>query len=97
MTLTKDEILKIGELAHLQLSDDEIEKFREQLSSVLDYVGKLSKLDLRDIEPAAHITGVTNVLRDDVVRTTEPEIRKSLLDAAPAREGDLIKVKPVFQ
>lgn len=96
MTLTKEEILKISELAHVRLAEDEIDAFREKLSSVLEYVGMLSKLDLHDVEPAGHITGVTNVLRPDEVHATPSEIRRALLDAAPAREGDLIKVKPVF-
>ena len=97
MSLSKDDILHIAELAHLRLAEDEIETFRVQLSSVLDYVGQLSNVDVSGLEPAAHITGVSNVLRPDEVRTTEPEIRKALLDAAPEREGDLIKVKAVFQ
>jgi aspartyl-tRNA(Asn)/glutamyl-tRNA(Gln) amidotransferase subunit C len=97
MSLTKEHILRIAELAHLRLAEDEIDKFGEQLSSVLDYVGQLSQVDVTGLEPAAHITGVSNVLRRDEVLTTEPSIRKALLDAAPEREGDLIKVKPVFQ
>ena len=48
-------------------------------------------------QPAAHITGVSNVLRDDVVMKADPAVREALLAAAPAREGDLIKVKNVFK
>lgn len=97
MSLSKDDILHIAELAHLRLAEDEIEKFRGQLSSVLEYVGQLSKVDVAGLEPAAHITGVSNVLRNDEVRLTEPAVRQALLEAAPEREGDLIKVKAVFQ
>ena len=97
MSLSREEILKISELAHIRLADDEIEKFRDQMSSVLDYVGQLSDVDVQGIEPAAHISGVSNVLREDVVMPTDPETRRALLDEAPAREGDLIKVKAVFK
>lgn len=97
MSLSREEILKISELAHLKLAEEEIETFRSQLSSVLEYVDRLSAVDVKGVEPAAHISGVTNVLRDDTVMKTPPEVRKALLDAAPAREGDLIKVKPVFK
>jgi len=96
MSLSREEILKISELAHIKLADDEIEKFRDQMSSVLEYVGQLSNVDVKGIEPAAHITGVSNVLRDDVVMPTDPATRQALLDEAPDREGDLIKVKAVF-
>ena len=97
MSLTREEILKISELAHIKLADDEIETFRDQMSSVLEYVGKLSSVDVKGIEPAAHITGVSNVLREDRVMTSDPELREALLASAPDREGDLIKVKAVFK
>lgn len=96
MSLSRQEILKISELAHLRLTEPEIEKFGEQLSSILEYVGQLSSVDVQDVEPAAHITGVSNVLRDDVVRPCDLAVRDALLAAAPEREGNLVKVKPVF-
>lgn len=97
MSLSREEILKIANLAHLKVTEDELEPLRAKLSSVLDYVGQLAEVDVRGIEPAAHITGVHNVLREDAVKLTSAEAREALLDAAPAREGDLIKVKAVFQ
>ncbi|MFA5853902.1 MAG: Asp-tRNA(Asn)/Glu-tRNA(Gln) amidotransferase subunit GatC [Patescibacteria group bacterium] len=97
MSLSREEILKIANLAHLKVAEDEIETLQAKLSSVLEYVGQLSEVDVTGIEPAAHITGVSNVLRDDVVKTTPVEVRESLLNAAPSREGDLVKVKAVFQ
>lgn len=97
MSLSKDDILHIAELAHLKLAEEEIGTFREQLSSVLAYVGQLSQVDVTGLEPAAHITGVSNVLRRDETLPPDPVLRQALLEAAPEREGDLIKVKPVFQ
>ena len=97
MSLSREEILKISELAHIALTEDEIETFRHQMSSVLEYVDRLGSVDVKGIEPAAHITGVSNVLREDAVMATDPAVRQALLDAAPAREGDLIKVKAVFK
>jgi len=97
MKLTKEDVLRIAELAHLRLGEEEIGKFGEQLSSVLEYVEQLSRVDVAGVEPAAHITGVSNVLRRDEVHPSPPAVRQALLEAAPEREGDLIKVKPVFQ
>lgn len=97
MSLSREEILKIANLAHLKVAEDEIEPLRAKLSSVLEYVGQLSEVDVKGIEPAAHITGVSNVLRPDTVQTTPPDVREALLNAAPSREGDLVKVKAVFQ
>lgn len=96
MALERKDVEHIAELAHLGLAEGEIEKFGEQLSSVLEYVGKLGELDLRGIEPTAHITGVKNVLREDEVKGCDAKTRDALLEAAPQREGDYVKVKAVF-
>ena len=97
MELEAKDVEHIAALSHLKLDEDEKETFRQQLSSVLDYVGRLSQVDTRGIEPTAHITGVVNVLRDDVVRDCDPETRETLLKAAPAMEGGHVKVKAVFK
>jgi aspartyl-tRNA(Asn)/glutamyl-tRNA(Gln) amidotransferase subunit C len=96
MSLSREDIQKISELAHIRLAESEIETFRGQMSSVLDYVGQLSAVDVKGVEPAAHISGVHNVLREDEVRPIDRATRDALLEAAPAREGDLVKVKAVF-
>ena len=49
----------------MELNDEEIEHFGEQLSNVLDYISKLSELDVEGVEPMAHALDVTNVLRED--------------------------------
>ena len=96
MHLERKDIEHIAELAHLGLSEEEKETFRGQLSSILEYVGKLSTAGVKDVEPTAHITGVTNVLRADEVKDRDPAVREALLKAAPRREGDYIKVNNVF-
>ena len=96
MALERKDVEYIAALAHLKLEEGEIETFREQLSSVLDYVGKLGELDLRGVEPTAHISGVKNALREDKVEGCDAKTREALLDAAPQREGDYVKVKAVF-
>jgi aspartyl-tRNA(Asn)/glutamyl-tRNA(Gln) amidotransferase subunit C len=97
MALDRKDVEKIAALAHLKLAADEIETFRGQLSSILEYVGKLADVDTRGIEPTAHASGVKNVLREDVVRPNDKETTDALLAAAPKREGDYIKVKAVFK
>jgi len=64
--LTKKEVEKIADLANIELSKDEIEKYRVQLSSILRYVAKLSELDTSSIKPGAS-TFNKNILRKDFV------------------------------
>ncbi len=67
MSLTRQEVEKIAHLARLALTDKEKEEYQRQLSAVLDYAAMLDKLDLSDIQPAAHAVARENVMRRDVV------------------------------
>ncbi len=68
--LTRDEVLHIAKLAGLNLSDSEITKFLPQLSSVVDFIGKLREVDVDGIEPTAQVTGLENVYREDETDST---------------------------
>ena len=96
MALSREEILKIAKLAHIEVAESELGVFQDKISSVLDYVGQLQELDLKDVEPTAHVSGVVNVLRPDEIKSCDPETRARLLAAMPAREGDYLKVKAIF-
>ena len=51
MAITREQVLHVAKLAHLDLTDEEVDKFREQLSAILDAVSKVSELDLADVPP----------------------------------------------
>ncbi len=68
MPLSKEEVLKIGTLSRIRPSDEEVDRFASQLSSILDYVGKLGELDTDATEPLAHALPIHNVLRKDEPR-----------------------------
>jgi aspartyl-tRNA(Asn)/glutamyl-tRNA(Gln) amidotransferase subunit C len=96
MTLTPQEIEHIAALARLSLTDEEKAAFQRQLSSILDYVGQLQKVDTSGVEPMSHSVEVGNVLRADEVRACEEGTRKAMIDAFPEKDGALLKVKAVF-
>ena len=97
MELERKDVERIASLAHIDVAEEEFEAFRRQLSSIIEYVGKLTEVDTRATEPTAHVTGVANVLREDEVKPADPKVREALLASAPTREGDYVKVKAVFQ
>lgn len=97
MALTKDEVLHIAKLARLELKEEEVEKFRTQLSEILEYVGQLQKVDTKGIEPIAQITGLQNVVREDLVRGCESEVREAMLKQFPKRKDDLLETLGVFE
>jgi aspartyl-tRNA(Asn)/glutamyl-tRNA(Gln) amidotransferase subunit C len=92
MAISRDEVLHVARLARLELRDDEVERFTEQLSAILEAVAKVSELDLADVEPTAHPLDVVNVWAED-----EPRPSISVDDAlanAPDRHGGFFKVPP---
>lgn len=92
--LTKQEVEHIAQLARLGLSEDEKEKFREQLSKILDYVNQLQEVNTKNIEPISQITGLENIERGDLMK--QGDYKEKLLKLAPERENNHFKVKAVF-
>jgi aspartyl-tRNA(Asn)/glutamyl-tRNA(Gln) amidotransferase subunit C len=92
MAITRDEVLHVARLARLELSDDEVERFTEQLSAILEAVAKVSELDLSEVEPTAHPLDLVNIWAEDVSRACLP--RDEALANAPEREAGFFKVPP---
>ena len=95
--LTIKEVEHIAELARLELTDQEKELFVGQLSSILDYVEKLNKVDTDGIEETSQVTGLINAIREDKEEEVTKELINDILDNAPDKEGGLFKVKSVFE
>lgn len=95
--MSKEQVNHIAELARIRLSEEEVESFRLQLSSILEYVGQLAECRTDGVEPMAHAAPLLNVTREDEVSACDSATRERLLAAFPEREGDLLKVKAVFK
>lgn len=90
MQLTTADVRHVAALARLGLSDDEVERLREQLSSILDHIAALEELDTAAIPPTAQVLPLTNVMRDDVVRPSLP--RDAVLMNAPRQTDGFFEV-----
>ena len=90
--ITKEEVLHVARLARLELSDDDVAKFQEQLSDILAAVSKVSELDLTDVPPTAHPLAIENAWAEDEPRPclTLDEVFAN----APDREDSYFKVPP---
>ncbi len=80
-TLTLADVEKIAMLARLHLTAEEKEKYRQQLSAVLDYVAAIDELDLDDLPPTTHAVSQHNILRPDRVSEALP-VEQALANAA---------------
>ena len=95
MSLSKQEVEHIARLARLELSDEQKELYREQLSAILDYIAKLRELDTKDVLPTAGGGLAQMILRTD---ESHPGLTtRELLKNAPRTEDDQFKIPPVFE
>jgi len=93
MAITTEDVLHVARLARLELVGDEVEQMREQLSAILEAVGKVAELDLEGVEPTAHPLDLVNVLAQDEPRPSLP--REEALANAPDPEDGFFGVPAV--
>jgi aspartyl-tRNA(Asn)/glutamyl-tRNA(Gln) amidotransferase subunit C len=90
MAITREQVLHVADLARLALTDEEIDRLGEQLGAILDAVGKVSELDLSDVEPTSHPLDLVNVWAEDEPRPSLPV--EDALRNAPEREDTMFRV-----
>jgi len=95
MKLSREEVLHIARLARLGLSDEEVEKAREQLSNIMENFEILKSVDTTDVPPTAQSLALQNVLREDEPRDSFP--RQEILANAPQEDEDSFRVRAVLE
>ena len=95
MPLAAEDVKKLGDLARLEIADDQIDAYRESLSRILEFVERLAAVDTAGVAPMAHpLVGMTARLRADEV--SEPNRRELYQKNAPAVEDGLYLVPSVI-
>jgi aspartyl-tRNA(Asn)/glutamyl-tRNA(Gln) amidotransferase subunit C len=92
--LTRAEVDHVAELARLALTDEEAERYRAQLTSILAQVATLDELDAASISPSASVHPLASVMEDDVPVPSLP--LEAVLRNAPEQEDGQFRVPPVF-
>jgi aspartyl-tRNA(Asn)/glutamyl-tRNA(Gln) amidotransferase subunit C len=88
--IDRAEVLHVARLARLALSEEEVERMARELSKVLDYIEKISELDLEGVPPTSHVVEVAGALRPDQPEPSLP--REEALGSAPAVADDGFEV-----
>jgi aspartyl-tRNA(Asn)/glutamyl-tRNA(Gln) amidotransferase subunit C len=88
--LSKEEVLKIGKLARLEISPDELDSLAEHFNSILEYFSQLGELNLSDVDPFTMEDTQPVRVREDEISTND--MREAILNQSPSREGDFIRV-----
>lgn len=92
--IEREQVLKVANLARLQLTPAEEEQFTTQLGNILDYFEQLSELDTSAVEPTARAIDVVNVTRSDQMVVCEQ--REVILSSAPEREDEFFRVPQIM-
>ncbi|HXO05832.1 MAG TPA: Asp-tRNA(Asn)/Glu-tRNA(Gln) amidotransferase subunit GatC [Candidatus Sulfotelmatobacter sp.] len=110
MTISREDVLRVAELAHLQLAPQEVEMYRGQLDEILNYIGKLQQLDVTNVQPMIQMsfakdnakaapskskTEADADLREDVVRPCL--MGEAILGQAPDAARPFFRVPKVIE
>ena len=93
--LGREEVQHVARLARLHLSDEELERMREQLDAILAYIDKLRALDTAGVEPTSHAVPMVNVMREDEHRPCLDQ--DEALANAPERSGEYVRVPKIIE
>ena len=96
MQLDTQQIKHLAQLARLELSTAEQEKYTKQLGDILDYFEKLTHTDTKNIKLTSQSINLKNINRLDEVKNCEPKVVTTILDNSPDKSGDYIKVNKVL-
>jgi aspartyl-tRNA(Asn)/glutamyl-tRNA(Gln) amidotransferase subunit C len=92
--ISRADVAHVARLARLDLTDDELSRFTDQLAAVLEHAGDLAAIDTAGVPPTAHPLELVNVLRDDVPRPCLD--RDEVLAMAPAAEDGRFRVPKIL-
>jgi aspartyl-tRNA(Asn)/glutamyl-tRNA(Gln) amidotransferase subunit C len=99
MKISREDVLRVADLAYLDLSDAELEMYRKQIDEILEYIGKLNELDTSAVEPMAQVLAdeqtADATLRDDVIAPCD--IAPEILNQAPDPEPPYFRVPKVIE
>jgi aspartyl-tRNA(Asn)/glutamyl-tRNA(Gln) amidotransferase subunit C len=97
--ISREDVLRVAELAYLELSESELETYRSQIDEVLEYIGKLNELDTARVEPMAQVltddqTSDLTLREDNVVPCG---IAREILAQAPDPQPPFFRVPKVIE
>jgi len=85
----------VAKLARIGMTEEDIEKFGDQLSAILEHIAILQEVDVSGVSPIAHASRLHSIMRPDVPRPSYPP--EELLANAPDQEDNCLKVRAVLE
>lgn len=96
MKLSSEEVRKIAQLARVEVTAAEEDRYAETISAVLEYMKILNEVETDHVEPTFQVTGLHDIVREDTVVAAAPGVRQKLISQMPAVEMEELEVPGVF-
>ena len=93
--VTHEDVKYVAKLARLKVEAGDLDRFAEQLSSILSHIDKISELNLMGVEPTSHVIGLSNVFREDEPRPSVE--RDAALANGPEVERGAFRVPSILE
>ena len=93
--ITIDEVKHVANLARLAITEEEAEKFTNQLDKIIGFAEQLNELDTDNVEPTSHVLDIKNVMREDIAQAGLPV--EEVLKNAPEHENGQIRVPSIIE
>ncbi len=95
--ISKEEVQHIAKLARLELTEKEVKKMQKDLSAILDYFKILQNAKIKSQNDSVKLKMKTNATRKDEVVGKPASLANNLIQAAPDKKDNYIKVKQILQ
>ncbi|MBZ0155257.1 MAG: Asp-tRNA(Asn)/Glu-tRNA(Gln) amidotransferase subunit GatC [Alphaproteobacteria bacterium] len=95
MRINREDVRHIAKLSRLHVSEEEVDTFSGQLSSIIEYIEQLNRLDTTGVEPTSHVLPLQNVMRDDLPLPSLP--REEVLRNTPDSTGKFYRVPKIIE
>jgi aspartyl-tRNA(Asn)/glutamyl-tRNA(Gln) amidotransferase subunit C len=95
MALTREEVLHVARLARVGVTDEDVTKFQNQLSQILDHFDVLRRIDTEDVPPTTHTLPLSNVMAQDDPRDSLSQ--EEVLKNAPLDQDGYLRVRAVLE
>src|SRR3989440_1752017 len=99
MKITREDVIRVADLAYLELSESELETYRAQIDEILEYIGKLNELDTAKVQPMAQVLSedqtADTTLREDLI--VPCAVAEDVLRHAPDPEPPYFRVPKVIE
>jgi len=93
--ISTDQVKHVAHLARLAITEEEANRFTQQLDKIITFAEQLNEVDTENVEPTSHVLEIKNVMREDVAKPGLPN--EEVLKNAPDHQDGQIKVPPIIE